>query len=370
MRPAILVVLAAIVASGSSARADEEPAGSIVFARGDALYKVDTRGRGETKIADLPAKSTVRALRTDATGKVLLVDLNGKWSWMKLDGGTLADLPCAEGPAQLAEDGACVLCKAERAGAIIVNLSNGKTTPVQVPAPGARLARTGADRVLVWADENAIWTAPPRNPSAAKKVGPEVPKRGFSPSPDATHALGVFPDEIYTDAHHKKAADVLETIALDGSGARRKSIKSGTPLEWSHDSQWVLMQDGSGACIVHATGGQYKCWRGFTGSSIAPDGKYALVLFARDKKPPPPPPRKLKKDKHGRPILPKEASPPADQPTDEEGEGEEAPADDVAVAPPSGPLSLYRAQLEGAFTTAPIKIVNAVDGAAVWIPAP
>src|SRR5689334_12761975 len=129
------------------------------------------------------------------------------------------------------------------------------------------------------------------------------------------------------------------------------------------------MQDGSGACIVRATGGQYKCWRGFTGSSIAPDGKYALMLFARDKKPPPPPPRKLKKDKHGRPILPK-AAPPPDQPTDEEGGDEEAPAEDVAVAPPSGPLSLYRAQLEGAFTTAPIKIVNDVDGAAVWIPAP
>ena len=57
------------------------------------------------------------------------------------------------------------------------------------------------------------------------------------------------------------------------------------------------------------------------------------------------------------------------KPTDEEGGDEEAPAEDVAVAPPSGPLSLYRAQLEGAFTTAPIKIVNDVDGAAVWIPA-
>jgi hypothetical protein len=364
MRAAILVVLAL----ATPAWADEEPAGSIVFARDGALYRVDTRGRNETKLADLPAKSTVRALRTDAAGKVLLVDLGGKWLWMKLDGGKLAELPCAEGPAQLAEDGACVLCKASSAGSMIVNLSNGKTTPVMIPAPGARLARAGADRVLVWADENAIWTAPPRNPSAATKVGPEPPKRGFSPSPDATHALGVYADEIYVDAHHKKPADVLETIALDGSGARRKSIKSGVPLEWSHDSQWVLMQDGSGACIVHATGGQYKCWRGFTGSSIAPDGTYALMLFARDKKPPPPPPRKLKKDKHGRPILPKEAPPP-DQPTDEEGGDEEAPVDDVAVAPPSGPLSLYRAQLEGAFTTAPIKIVNTVDGAAVWIPA-
>ena len=104
------------------------------------------------------------------------------------------------------------------------------------------------------------------------------------------------------------------------------------------------------------------------GWSIAPDGKYALMLYARDKKPPPPPPRKLRKDKHGHVILPK--SPPPDEPSDAEGGEEEAPVDDVAIPPPSGPLSLYRAQLEGAFTTAPQLIVKTVDGAAVWVPAP
>jgi len=362
-----LAVLLLVLAAASPALADEEPAGSIVFARGGALYKVDTRGRGETKLADLPAKTTVRALRTDATGKILLVDLGGQWSWMPLDGSasTLSDLPCTEGPAQLAEDGACVLCKAAK-GSQIVNLHNGKTTPVEIPAPGARLARSGADRVLVWADATAVWTAPPRNPKQATKVAPEAPKRGFSPSPDASHALGVYADEIYTDAHHKKPADVLEVFPLDGQAPRRKSVKTGVPVDWSHDSQWVLMQDGSQACIVRALGGQYKCWRGFTPASIAPDGKYALFLYARDKKPPPPPPRKLPKDKHGHVILPK--SPPADQPTDNAEGEEEAPVEDVPVAPPSGPLSLYRAQLEGAFTTAPIKIVSTVDGAAVWVP--
>ena len=370
---ALLLVM--LAAAATPALADEEPAGSIIFARGGALYKVDTRGRGETKLADLPEKSTVRALRTDAAGKVLLVDLGGKWSWMRLDGTatTLSDLPCTEGPAQLAEDGACVLCKAAK-GSQIVNLHNGKTTPVEIPAPGARLAREGADRVLVWADETAVWTAPPRNPKQAKKVAPEAPKRGFSPSPDASHALGVYADEIYTDAHHKKPADVLEVFPLDGEAPRRKSVKSGVPVEWSHDSQWVLMQDGSQACIVRALGGQYKCWRGFTPASIAPDGKYALFLYARDKKPPPPPPRKLPKDKHGRPIVPKSPddakAPPPDEPTDNPEGEEEAPVEDVPVAPPSGPLSLYRAQLEGAFTTAPIKIVGTVDGAAVWVPAP
>lgn len=356
------------------AHADDEPAGSIIFARGGQLFRTDTRGRGETAIATLPAKATVRALRTDAAGKILLVDLGGKWLWMPLDGtAALAELPCADGPAQLAEDGACVLCSAAK-GAQIVNLSNGKTTPIEIPAPGARLARTGADRVLVWTNGKSVLTAPPRAPKQSKVVAPEAPLRGFSPSPDASHAFGVYADEIYVDAHHKKPADVLEVFALDGQGARRKSVKTGVPFEWSHDSQWALVQDGSQACIVHAAGGEYKCWRGFSPASIAPDGKYALLLYARDKKPPPPPPRKLPKDKHGRVILPKVKDapppPPPDEPSDEDTDETEAPAEDVAIPPPSGPLSLYRGQLEGAFTTAPQLIVRAVDGAAVWVPAP
>ena len=42
--------------------------------------------------------------------------------------------------------------------------------------------------------------------------------------------------------------------------------------------------------------------------------------------------------------------------------------DDVEVPPPSGPLALYRAELAGAFSQAPVRIVSVVDGAAVWIP--
>lgn len=368
MRQAVVVLAVALaLAVPGRAHADDEPAGTIIFARDGALFHTDTRGRGETEIAKLPAKATVRALRTDAAGKVLLADLGGHWMWMPLDGtAALAELPCAEGPAQLAEDGLCVLCKAA-SGSQIVNLGNGKTTPVDVPASGARLARAGVDRVLVWADDKGVYTAPPRAPKQSTRVAPEAPKRGFLASPDASHAFGVYADEIYTDAHHKKPADILEVFALDGRGARRKSVKTGVPVEWSHDSQWALLQDGSQACIVRAAGGQYKCWRGFTPSSIAPDGKYALMLYARDKKPPPPPPRKLPKDRHGHVILPR--SPPPDEPSEAEGDNEEAPVDDVAIPPPSGPLSLYRAQLEGAFTTAPELIVKTVDGAAVWVPA-
>jgi hypothetical protein len=42
--------------------------------------------------------------------------------------------------------------------------------------------------------------------------------------------------------------------------------------------------------------------------------------------------------------------------------------DDVAVPPPTGPLSLYRAKLDGPYTEAPTLLIQLVDGAAVWIP--
>jgi hypothetical protein len=52
---------------------------------------------------------------------------------------------------------------------------------------------------------------------------------------------------------------------------------------------------------------------------------------------------------------------------DAEG-GEPMPVDDVAVPPPVGPRSLYRAALEGAYTKSPGLVARVVDGAAVWIP--
>src|SRR4029079_10165502 len=136
----------------------------IVFARGDKLLTSDAKGKGETELVTLPAKVSVRALRTDALGQIVLADVGGTWSYMALDGSakSLTDLPCDAGPAQLAEDGLCVLCRAKNGGgSIIVNLATNKVTPVAIPAVGARLAGSGAERKLVWADKGAVWSAPP-----------------------------------------------------------------------------------------------------------------------------------------------------------------------------------------------------------------
>lgn len=363
-----VLAIACVSALAGLAHADDDFSGTkIVFARGDKLLTSDAKGKGEAELVTLPAKATVRALRTDALGKILLADVGGTWSYMALDGSakSLTELPCDAGPAQLAEDGLCVLCRAKKGGSIIVNLVTNKVTPVDIPVAGARLAGSGADRKLVWADKGAVWTAPPNDPKKAKQVTKQAPLRGLLPSPDGTHALGTYEDEVFESVKKKKTADVLEVFALDGEGARRKAIQNGVAVEWSHDSKWVLVQDGASACIMLAAGGQYKCWRGYTAAAIAPDGRYALLLGNRSSE-------SSKKDKKTKAKAKKpEKKPAPDEETSEpeNPEGEEpAPVDDVAVAPPGGPVSLYRAQLEGAFTTSPALIARVVDGAAVWIP--
>jgi hypothetical protein len=377
----VVVLLGVLVALTAPARADDDyRGGTVIFARGASLYRTDPRGKTETEIATLAAKTVVRALRTDAAGSVLLADVGGTWQWMPLDGSTktLTDLPCADGPAQLAEDAACVLCRGKQGATIIVNLASGATTPIDAPAPGARIAGRGADRKLVWADKNGVWTASPREPKKATKVAPEAPLRGFLPSPDGGRALGVYADSVYTDAHHTKPADVLMNFALDGQGARRKVIKDAVPVEWSHDAQWALVQDGASACILRASGGQYKCWKGYTAVSIAPDGTWALVLANRDgskKQAPAAKPGDKAKDAKAKDTKAKDDA--KKKPAVEEAVGGDEPdagdggADtvDVAVPPPSGPLSLMRAELDGPFTNSPALIVKVVDGAAVWVPA-
>jgi hypothetical protein len=365
-RVVALAVLAGLWIPAALAADDERlDRSTIIYARGEALYKSDARGKVEVELAKLPARMIVRAMRTDAAGSVLLVDLGGKWSWMPLDGKatSLTELPCADGPAQLANDGACVLCRstADANKSVIVNLATGKVTPIEVPPGGARLVGAGAERKLVWADAGGVWSSPPGNIKQKSKVAPEAPLRGFLPSPDGKRAVGVYTDIVHDTPKTTKPAEMLMGFVLDGQGARRKTVKASVPVEWSFDGEWVLVQDGATACITKANGGQYKCWRGYTAVSIAPDGSYALILGNRDrgsskeKKPAKKPAKKDRKD-----------SEPTEEP---ETATEEAVIDDVAVPPPSGPLALYRAKLEGAHTEAPALVVRVVEGAAVWIPA-
>jgi hypothetical protein len=370
LKRALVAALVVAPAIASAGEADDErlTTASIIYARGTALFKSDARGKSEVELAQLPTKTAVRALRTDADAKTLLVDLGGKWSWMPLDGKatTLTELPCADGPAQLANDGACVICRGSASPnkSVIVQLQTGKVTPIEAPPMGARLVGLGGDRKLVWADAAGVWSSPPGNLKAKKKVAPDAPLRGFLPSPDGSRAAGVYTDIVHDSPKTTKPADILMTFALDGEGARRKTIKASIPVEWSYDNEWLLVQDGAAACVAKASGGQYKCWKGYTAASIAPDGAYALLLGNRDRAPE----KKKKPAKKSKPDPRAEPSDEPEQPEDQAAIRASARGiDDVAVPPPSGPLALYRAKLEGAFTERPTLVVKVVEGSAVWL---
>ena len=168
MRGAVIAL--SLVVGITSAFADDDFGGAtIIFARGGSLYRVDPKGKNETEIATLDSKKVVRNLQTDAAGKTLLVDLDGAWQWLPLDGSakSLTPLACNDGPAQLAEDGTCVLCKA-RSGSQIINLATGKT--LTIDQAGARVTGTGADRKLVWADKDGVWSTAPGSAGNRKQA--------------------------------------------------------------------------------------------------------------------------------------------------------------------------------------------------------
>ena len=198
----------------------------------------------------------------------------------------------------------------------------------------------------------------------ATKVAPEAPLRGFLPSPDGARALGVYADEVYVDAHHKKPAEVLMGFALDGEGARRKAIKNGVPVEWSHDAQWVLVQDGASACIMHASGGEYKCWKGYTAASISPDGKFG----ARARQPRRQQEADARAEDQGREGEPK---PKNAEPDDEPRTSGERRCDADRRRGRAADRSARRSTARGSKARvhrAAGAVVKIVDGAAVWVP--
>jgi hypothetical protein len=357
------IALAAMLAVTPAAAGDDPRLeAGVIFARDHSLWRTDARGKTEPiEVVALPAATAaadVRTLRTDPAGTVLLADIAGTWYWMRLDGATTALSPLAcKGTARLAPDASCVLCAGDAGQLLIVNLATGKVFRRAVPAEGAVIAGTGADRRLVWSDAG-VWSAPPGDLAKRQAVAPESPLRSLSISPDGSRALGVYAGEVHR-GKTTEPAELLFEFALDGTAARRKSIRTGVPVMWSHDSAWALIQDGASACVARTGGGQYKCWKGFTAVSIAPDGAYALVLGQR---------KGEAKDDAKAGAKNKSR---ADRKSGASAEGEAGDDDGgnpEVGALPTGPLSLYRAELDGAYTEPPVVVERIVDGAAVWLP--
>ncbi|HVV84917.1 MAG TPA: hypothetical protein VHE35_17755, partial [Kofleriaceae bacterium] len=334
-------------------------------------------------IAKLPgAASDVRTIRTDAGGDTLLVDVGGHWYWMTVPPGSspgsaaapgpaatpdhgLTALPCAAGAARLTADGQCVLCSDEHGKAWLMRLADQRGAPRDLPASAAGVVERDGVRSLVWADAPGapvqMRTLSQRD---ARVVAPKAPLRGLLVAPDGGRAVGVYRAPAVGQPPVAGDRDQLFGFALDGIAAPRRLIRDGVVLDWSWDSKWLLVQDHGSACVVRAIGGEYKCWKGYTAVSFAPDGSYALVVGPRDGAPAPAAGGGGGDDDDGEGGEGEGEADSADG-----GGGDEAAADPVSTAAlPKGPLSLYRARLAGAYSEPPAVVAKVVDGAAAWLP--
>ncbi len=355
-----LVVAAVLLASTQALAKDEDfRGGSVVFARHGSLWRTDPQGKGPAvELVSLPSLAEdVRMIRSDVAGRTLLVDLAGSWWWARLVDGQVVEpetLPCADAPARLLDDGSAVMCADTAGHALLVRLATGAKRSFPVPADGARIVTTAGKRSLIWADARGVWRAALTRPKTHYRLSAEAPRRGFLPAPDGSRGVGIFPGEVHEKKTKSKiAADLFDGFKLDGKAARRMLYRDTTRvIDWSWDSQWLLTQDDKlGACITRPVGGEYKCWKGYTAVSLAPDGSWALVLGKRAD-------AKDSADDEE-----------ADEPKGEDGGDDDDDEEDEEAAPPAAQHSLYRAKLGGPRAQKPSLVETDIDGTgALWLP--
>jgi hypothetical protein len=374
------LVVAALLGATATAHAFpvQIPVESIVFARDQSLWRVDVDGASKAvEIAHLglPA-SGVTSIRSSRDGKVLLLEVAGAWHWVDLspeaapsdDLPTIQPLTCAPGPATLAADGNSVVCATDDGKPVIHRIRPKVRTAKRHLAGRDITFLDGYSLELAIVTDAGIVAQSVRRPREQRMLAPETPVRAFLPSPDGKRALGVYREVVAGKGKDAgKQRDALVTFALDGRGTRRPHIRNGTPILWSWDSQWVLVQEAraggvTAGCLARGVGGEYKCWKGYTAVGISPDGSYVLLLGSA-----------TQQDEEGEDGGDKDAEDDEKTPEkDKEAVVDTTPpsANPFAAPIPKGPLSLYRGKLTGAYTEAPQRIERKVDGAAVWIPLP
>lgn len=412
---------AALVLATPSFAAPAEPPITL-FAKERTLWMAESDGAGARALATLPTDlGAVTSLQADRLGVTILLGAERGWSWSPLrrvphSGAigalTFLKLACAAGPATLTADGTSVLCATATGTAMVVQLRTGKQVTRNVAIERTSIVGTGAELRLIWADDGGVWSAAISDPANVRQLAPEPPRSGLSVSPTGERALGVYEGEARHGrrGHTVTTEPMLYGFALDGIAARRKVIRRGVAHSWSADGKWALVQDGGAACLMAATGGQYKCWKGYRGAGVSADGHWALLLGNRDeardhghkrgsgsqgKRSAVAKLSRTRKRADDRPepvaIDPVRAARSnaarsgngatgidaiiagiegsADDPDSvEEPESEDFNAtEDPDSSTFTGEIHLYRAALNGAFTGLPVRIESSVDGPASFI---
>jgi hypothetical protein len=157
----------------------------------------------------------------------------------------------------------------ERGELVLFVLRSGARREVLGPAVSMHRGFTDEGHIVT-SDERGVWSMSLGPSRAHVRLAHDRPDGALLVAPGGKRAVAVYAD-------NKKNTRALYSFALDGKGTRRRLIKGGEPVAWSHNGRWVLVQRGHAACLARASGGEYKCWSRYQAVAIAPDGSFAVL---------------------------------------------------------------------------------------------
>lgn len=261
-RAATVAILLALAAPATA-----EP-GDVVYVKDGVLTRQPVLVKGEAvALATLEsALAKVDRVEVSPDGKTLVVGAGRVLRWLDLE--APAPVPRALVCAGHVTLGSRLSCDVGTGYTLVADLRAGVLRVVDAVPAGARTV----GNALVHSAGDALW-AHDLATDELRQLAEHAPPAHLLVAPDGTRAVGVY--GTGDDA-------AIYTFRLDGTGVRRKLSRDAVPLAWSADSQWILAQQGSRACIVRAVGGQYKCWKRYRALALAPDGSWALVARDRD----------------------------------------------------------------------------------------
>lgn len=261
-------VMIALATSAHAAAADE---GSIIYGKGDSLFRLPMAKGGEsTEIVELgfPAE-TITRLESSRDGKRLLISTGEVHYWTRV-GGDKPAVVC-RGRATLSGDGRCVLCQS--AAGLTLSRLYPKPLSRELEVPGKLATLLGHKTSHVVAvTERGVEAFTITTPRVRTLLARARPTDDLLISPDGKRAVVTLPDSA--DSSHRSVYQFL----LDGKGVKRKLVVDNHAVRWTRDSTWVVAAGPQNTCIARARGGQYRCWNGWRAVAMRPDAKEGLVV--------------------------------------------------------------------------------------------
>lgn len=315
-------LVAVVIGAAGTARAETET-GVIVYSRDGALWRQAPRPDAvPERIASLPEGVSVKALAASRDGRLLTLAWEGHGGWIVE--GELRTGPCTGLPVP-SPAGTCFACPTADGHVLHSSTRDvAKRLPEDIQEPTFLGPRA---RQMAGVEEGGVVAFLPMKPDKRRVLARPGAISRFLASPDGTRGVAI----VGTGVDSR-----IVSFLLDGEGVPRRLGGPGVPVTWSPDSQWVLLHEGeipepkdgdhddaegeeaasppavdpflvaaprgrkhrtrtrknakeaevdpstplTRACAVRAVGGEVKCWDRYDGLSFSPDS--TQVLLARD----------------------------------------------------------------------------------------